>query len=345
MTTTLKLIDIEYLHVGLLFAAVAAVSWFAVGWLIKRLVARDIVDRPNDRSLHQGTSPRGGGLVIVVSLIIALGFMSLTSGRPQLFAYLAVLVFVWASVSWWDDKADLSPKFRLLVQLSFCIFTVFALGWVSHVLSANLLLFGPILSVVGLLWMANLYNFMDGLDGLAASQTIVASISLAFWFLMFGDLSLALVFTVLAASSYGFLLWNWNPAKVFMGDVGSISLGGFFGAIFIVGVTRYDISIISFFSLFGVFIADATITILRRAWHREKIWLPHRQHFYQRLANAGYPHSAIALGSVILMLICSVFATFGVIYRDMIEYSLMAIIFTLAAIAILVIVLEKRAKV
>jgi len=341
----LELIDIDYLQVGLLFALVAAVSWFAVGWLIKRLIARDIVDRPNDRSLHQGAIPRGGGLVIVASLLIALGVMSVISGRPQLFACLTALVFAWACLSWWDDKADLSPKFRLLVQLGFCIFTVFALGWVSYVFSVNLLFFGPVLSVIGLLWMANLYNFMDGLDGLAASQTIVASISLAFWFLMFGDLSMALIFTVLAASTYGFLLWNWNPAKVFMGDVGSISLGGFFGAIFIVGVTRYDISIISFFSLFGVFIADATLTIVRRAWRREKIWLPHRQHYYQRLANAGYSHSVIALGCLILMLICSVFATLGVIYHDMIVYSLIATIFTLAAAAVLVVVLEKRAKI
>ena len=332
------------LQIGLLFILVAALSWFAVGHLIDRLISKNIVDVPNDRSLHQGVIPRGGGLIIVASLLIALTVMSVISNRPQLFAALALIVVAWASLSWCDDKTDLSAKFRLIVQFCICVVSIFAFGWVDQVLGLGLGWFGPILSVIGLLWMANLYNFMDGLDGLAASQTIVASISMAFWFLVHGDWPLSTVCVVLAASSYGFLLWNWNPAKIFMGDVGSITLGGFFGTLFIIGVTRYGLSIISFLGLFGVFIADATITILMRARRGEKIWLPHRQHFYQRLANQGYAHSKIAIASVVLMLICSVLATLGVMYHDMIWLSLIAISLTIAVSAALVIYLEKRAK-
>ena len=129
-----------------------------------------------------------------------------------------------------------------------------------------------------------------------------------------------------------------------MGDVGSITIGGFYGTLFIIGVTRYDISIVSFFSLFAVFIADSTVTILVRCWRREKIWLPHRQHFYQRLAIAGYSHSAIALGGLILMLICSAFATLGVVERDMIGRSLFAITISLAVAALLIVYLENRTK-
>ncbi len=332
------------LLVASLLLVIIAISWFAIARLIDHLLARDIVDRPNHRTLHQGAIPRGGGLVIITMLIITLFVIALLSARPQLFVCLAGLVFAWAGLSWWDDRADLSPKFRIIIQLVICIFTVSALGWVSHLYSVNLFWLGPVLSVIGLLWMANLYNFMDGLDGLAASQTIIACITLAFWFLVLGDLELSLTCAILAASSYGFLLWNWSPAKIFMGDVGSISLGAFFGTIFIVGVTRFNLSIISFFGLFAVFIADATVTICIRVWRREKIWLPHRQHFYQRLANAGYAHSSIALAYIILMLICSVLATLGVIYHDMITHSLIAIIATLAIAAATIVYFEKRPK-
>jgi len=327
------------------FVITALVSWLAIRHLIGYLISKDIVDRPNDRTLHQGAVPRGGGLIIVVGLLSVLAWLAMTSNRQVLFGCLTGVILAWAALSWWDDKYDLSAGFRLLVQLSICIFTVAALGWVNRVYTLDLAWLGPILSVIGLLWMANLYNFMDGLDGLAASQTIVASISLAFWFFVYGDNQLALICVVVAASSYGFLLWNWSPAKIFMGDVGSISLGGFFGCVFIFGVTRYDISIISFFALFAVFISDATVTILMRCLRREKIWQAHRQHFYQRLANAGYPHSKIALGSLLLMVISSFFATLGVIERDMIGFSLLAIVSILVAAAVLVIYLENRAHI
>jgi Fuc2NAc and GlcNAc transferase len=330
-------------QIAFLFILVAVLSWLALRRLIPSLLVNNIVDLPNDRNLHQGVIPRGGGLVIITSLLIALIVAALISDRTSLFTGLAVIVFAWASLSWWDDKSDLTPKFRLLIQLVICILTVSAFGWVTQILGLSLSWFGPLLSVVGLLWMANLYNFMDGLDGLAASQTIVASISLAFWFFMHQDLALALVCVVVGASSYGFLLLNWNPAKIFMGDVGSIGLGGFFGTLFIIGSSRYDLSIVSFFVLFAVFIVDATATIIMRARRGEKIWLPHRQHFYQRLANAGYAHSKIALAGLILMLICSVFATLGVLYHDMIWLSLIAVLLITAVSAVLVIYLEKRA--
>lgn len=332
------------LTTGLIFILVVGITWFSVRWLIDRLLAKNIVDRPNERTLHQGVVPRGGGLVIVACLLSALAIMAAVSGRSPLFTCLAVLTCSWACLSWWDDKLDLSAKFRFLVQLFICVLTILALGWVTHVFDFSLFGLGPVFSVIGLLWMANLYNFMDGLDGLAASQTIIGSISLAFWFFMSGDQQLSIICVVLAASSYGFLLWNWSPAKIFMGDVGSISIGGFFGTLFIIGVTRHDLPITSFLALFGVFIADATVTILVRVWRREKIWLPHRQHFYQRLANSGYSHSNIALSGTVLMTICSVFATLGVIYRDMIAYSLIATVLVLGITAVLIVFLENRVK-
>lgn len=333
----------------LMAGAIAFGAWWSVGRLIDFLVSSDIVDRPNHRTLHQGAVPRGGGLVIIAGLLLTLAAAAIFGQRPTLFSGFGLLVFAWSALSWYDDRSDLSPRFRLLVQVGICLATIWALGWVSHVhspgsFSLPLSYMGPILSVIGLVWMANLYNFMDGLDGLAASQTIVASVTMAFWFYMFGDMSLALILFSLASLTYGFLLWNWNPARVFMGDVGSIGLGAFFGLIFIFGVTRYDVSILSFFSLFAVFIADSTSTIIMRALKQEKIWQAHRQHFYQRLATAGYSHAKIALSALVLMILCSLFATFGLLYHDMIVVSIMAIIILLIAAAALVIFLEKRSS-
>jgi len=328
-------------------AVIIVVSWFAIGRLIDYLVARDIVDRPDHRTLHKGAVPRGGGIVIIAGMLISLTVSALLGDRPLLFSSLCLTILSWSLLSWYDDTRGLSAKFRLLVQLLIAITSVFAFGWVSHIHNVNsfsleLSWLGPVLTVIGLVWMANLYNFMDGLDGLAASQAIVASLTLSFWFYMFGDIQLFIILLVLAALNYGFLLWNWNPAKIFMGDIGSIGLGAFFGLIFVIGVTRYDVSILSFFSLFAVFIADSTITIIMRAYRREKIWQPHKKHYYQRLANAGCSHSSIAVAELILMIICSLLATFGLIYHDMIAVSITTIVIVFLVCVVVVHLIERR---
>lgn len=297
------------------------VSWFSVGRLRHYLLAKGIVDTPNERSMHEGQVPRGGGIVIVTMLAVVLLWLSISSARPMLFLGLWLTVLLWSGLSWWDDKHNLSPKLRLLLQLTFTMLGVSAFGWVDNVqLSADLRIplawFGFVLTFVGMLWLANLYNFMDGMDGFAAAQTIIASLTLSFWFWAMGDLEIALVCLVLAGASYGFLIWNWRPAKIFMGDVGSITLGAFFASLIIIGTSRFDIPVISMVMLFGVFVVDASITILRRISKREKFWLPHRQHYYQRLGLAGMAHDKIVILSIVLMLFCSLLATLSLIYRD-----------------------------
>ncbi len=333
------------LLLALIFVVIATLSWWLVARLIKILIVRDIVDRPNHRTLHQGAVPRGGGLVIVLALVLALMCVAVTSLRPVFFLSLTFLVLAWAALSWWDDKHDLSPRYRLAVQLILCCLTVSGFGWVDQIYGFQLGIVGAFISLIGVLWMANLYNFMDGLDGLAAAQTIIASSTLSFWFYISGDASLAIVCLVLAAASYGFILHNWSPATIFMGDVGSITIGAFFGILIIVGSVWHDISVLSFISLFAVFIVDSSFTIVRRALRREKIWLPHRQHFYQRLASAGYSHSYIALAAIILMILCSLLATLSVAYHDTIEFSVLGVLISLIAAIFAVIQLERRASI
>lgn len=321
---------------------VAGLSWWSLGYLIKMLVRKEIVDRPNERTLHQGVVPRGGGLVIVAALLLGLLLCTFFSGQSLFFGTLTLLMFSWATLSWVDDNRDLSPRLRLFIQLFLATITILAFGWVENILSIKLAWFGLALSLVGIVWMANLYNFMDGIDGLAGSQSVVASITLSFWFYISGASFLALLCLVLSASSYGFVLRNWRPAQIFMGDVGSITLGAFFGTLIIIGVSRYDMSVLSFVSLFAVFIVDASVTILRRASRGEKIWLPHRQHYYQRLATAGYDHSKIVLAAVCLMVLCSVLATIGMAYHDMIVVSTMSTCVLLVVVLGVVHFLVKR---
>lgn len=321
-----------------LLTVVVFISWWATKHLINVLLKHQIVDTPNDRSMHRGNVPRGGGIVIAVCLILTLIVVGLVSQRYQVFGALTVLVLAWAMLSGWDDRHDLSPRKRIVFQLSFAFFSIAALGYVSTIQinstsSIWLASFGAIATFIGIVWLANLYNFMDGMDGLAATQTIVAGVTLSFWFWQVGDPHLGLACLVLAAASYGFLLHNWQPASIFMGDVGSVTIGAFFALMIIYANTRYQIPVLSFVLLFGVFVFDATVTMVRRIMHREKIWLPHRTHFYQRLALAGVGHSKVVTMATILMVFCSMIASYTVIDHDRIVSGSAVVLLVLASAA------------
>jgi len=305
----------------ILAVSVCFITWVSIKYLIDYLRAKNLVDQPNERTLHQGAVPRGGGIVIVSWLIVSLTVSAFYTGRFSFFIGLASLIGGWAWLAWSDDRKDLSPRFRLITQLVLAVLTVFMFGWVNHLGGLVLGWSGAVLTVIGIVWLANLYNFMDGMDGLAASQSIIGAITLGFWFYMAANHQLAITCLVVAASSYGFLLWNWQPAKIFMGDVGSISLGAFFATMIVLAENRHDFPVISLMLIFAVFISDATITIVLRALRKEKIWLPHRSHFYQRLANIGVSHKKIVSAAIFMMLICSLIATITVLYRDMMETS------------------------
>lgn len=333
----------------LLLLFVVLCSWWLLGRLTQILQARSIVDQPNERSLHQGQVPRGGGLVIVFFLLLGLLGMGIWGTRPQTFAGLFGLLLGWALLSWWDDRHDLSPRHRFGVQLVLAVCTVLAFGYIddvqlSEAVYVPLGLFGAFCSVVGILWLTNLYNFMDGMDGLAASQTIVACLTFAVWLWAANDVALSVCCLILAAASYGFLLRNWHPASIFMGDVGSITIGAFFATLFVYLNTRYEVPLLALLILFAVFIADASVTILRRLLKGEKIWLPHRTHFYQRAAALGFAHDRIVLVSVVLMLLCAVLASFVVADRDRIPMAVGAISILLAATMLAVAGLERARK-
>ena len=329
---------------SLLFVVVATVSWFGVRHLIKMLSERGIVDEPNNRTMHQGAVPRGGGLVIVGFLLLGIIAAIFIGERPYLFSALGLLLFAWAALSWVDDKFGLSPFRRGLVQLILASVSVFLLGWVDRVMGWHLGFFGPVLSVFGIVWMANLNNFMDGMDGLAASQAIVASSTLGMWFYFLGDYELALVCLFTVAACYGFLLLNWHPAKIFMGDVGSITLGAFYGCMIIIAADRHEVPVLSLMLVFAVFVFDATYTVIRRVIKKEKFWLPHRSHWYQRAGLAGVPHKIVVLLSVCLMVLSSLFATISLLYRDIITEMIALTVLILAITAAVIVGIENKAS-
>jgi len=330
------------LHFALAFLASFIASWLAVRWLITYLARNNIVDSPNERSMHSGDIPRGGGLVIAGAVLLCLLILAVTGERPQFFGGLALCIGSWAALSWSDDKFDLSPKLRFSIQIAIASLTVVLFGWVDRFVGIDLAWAGPVFSVFGLLWLANLNNFMDGMDGLAASQAIIGSLTFTVWFAYLGDWQLATVCITVVAASYGFLLWNWQPAKIFMGDVGSISLGALYATLIIIAANRHQIPVFSLLLIFAVFIGDATFTIINRIRKGEKFWLPHRSHFYQRAGLAGVKHANVVLVAIIMMALCSVFATLSVLYRDTIALLGGVTLVMLSAAGYWVVMIEKR---
>ena len=327
-----------------LFLAVVVLSWVSIRGLIGMLIKRNMVDNANDRSMHQGAIPRGGGLVIVAALLSSTLFWTVCSDRPLFFVSLFLVLLGWASLSWMDDKYDLSALLRGTIQLVLSALSVFLFGWVNSVLEFELQEFGPVISVIGIVWIANLNNFMDGMDGLAASQCIIANITLGLWFFFLGDVELASVCLVAIAATYGFLLWNWHPAKIFMGDVGSITLGAFYGCLIVIASDRHEVPVISSVLVFAVFIFDATYTLIKRAVNREKFWLAHRSHWYQRAGLASVPHNQVVLAAAGLMCLCSLFATISLLNP---RYSLLMVSLTFAmliSVCFVILRVEKRSN-
>ncbi len=253
---------------------------------------RGQLDVPGIRSSHRHPTPRGGGAAIVLTIAIAIGILHATGYSPFTAGFYIAAALI-AVCGWLDDVYDMSPVIRLSVHLIAGILVVAtAPEPVFGIMTCPSWLWYP----AALLWIValiNIYNFLDGIDGYAAVQAIVAGVGI--W-ICYSDPGIRLVAAITAAASIGFLPFNWHPAKVFMGDTGSTSLGFLFAALpFYIRSTPFDVSIFLTTALLWLFLADGTYTIGRRVLRLEKIWEPHRSHLYQRLNIAGWSHSRIVV--------------------------------------------------
>ena len=269
---------------------------------------RRILDHPSDRSLHHHPVPRTGGLAVLGAGLVGMVLWSpiipdTQSSSGSLLLGLIPLVVV----SFLDDLYDLSIKWRLLAHV-WAAALVLA-GYAPNSFDLSVFAFpvpawiSGMVALLFTIWMINLYNFMDGMDGFAGGMAVIGFSTLA-W-LGRTDESFAGICLTVAAASAGFLVHNFPPAKIFMGDTGSTTLG-FLAAACILwgsksGLFPFWVAIL----VFSPFIVDATVTLLRRLLRGEKIWEAHRTHYYQRLVLLGWGHRWTVLAEYVLMLACA----------------------------------------
>jgi len=252
------------------------------------------MDHPNERSLHATPTPRIGGLGVMAGVLVASLWMADSALLPVMLG-----AFALAALSLLDDMRGLPVHVRFLahfVAATACLLALGINGWS---------LLGGTLAVV---WMTNLYNFMDGADGLAGGMATIgfAALALAAWG---GDApGLAVFCAAIAAAALAFLYFNFPPARVFMGDAGSIPLGflaAVLGAVGVVeGIWSWGFPLV----VFSPFIVDASVTLARRALRGEKVWQAHRSHYYQRVVLLGASHRQLAVAAYGLMLAMSALA-------------------------------------
>ena len=283
---------------ALLPAAVAVATgvfcWLATGALIPILRRRGMLDYPNERSSHFDPTPRGGGIAVTISILLAWIALHKVGLVASSFVSIALGTSLLAFVSWIDDLRGLSPGMRLVAQGAAVTIGILVLPSTRSALEAWL---GSTLFFVaaGLVWVwwINLFNFMDGIDGLAVSEAAAICSGLLLFALVGdgADPAAALLAAGIIGAATGFLVWNWSPARIFLGDVGSVPLGYLSGFLLLDLASRGRWKIALILPLY--FLADATITLLRRLLAGERVWEPHRQHFYQQAVRNGLPHSAV----------------------------------------------------
>jgi Fuc2NAc and GlcNAc transferase len=303
-------------------------------------VSHGLLDVPNERSSHTRPTPRGGGVAIVATC--AAGFALLAALQridAALFAALSGGLVV-AGVGFLDDRRPLPAFIRLAAQAAVAAWAVAWFGGLpalrvgAHVVSFGWL--GYVFATLGMIWAVNLFNFMDGIDGIAASEAIfVALAGAAVTLARGGSTGVALAAVVFAAACGGFLPWNWPPARIFLGDVGSGYLG-YVIVVLAVAATRDDPAALwVWLILGGAFFTDATVTLVRRALRHERVHQAHRSHAYQWLARRWDSHTKVTLSvaaiNLVWLLPCAVLATLRP------EYSLFCAITALGVLAVLAI--------
>ncbi|MHB1657168.1 MAG: MraY family glycosyltransferase [Burkholderiales bacterium] len=264
------------------------ISVLAVRLFSGSYAARLAMDLPNQRSLHTAPIPRTGGLGVATG--VACGWALAGSAVPvPVWAGAAALI----AVSFLDDRYGLPAAVRFLVHGVIACWLVLALGVAPG---------WAVVAVLLMVWMTNLYNFMDGADGLAGGMAVSGFGVYALVWAYQGEVGLGVASAVVAVAALGFLLFNFPPARVFMGDAGSIPLGFLAAAFGLLGIVRQAWPVWFPLLVFAPFVLDATVTLTRRGLRGEKVWQAHKQHYYQRLIRMGWSHRRTALVEYGLML-------------------------------------------
>jgi Fuc2NAc and GlcNAc transferase len=322
----------------LAFAVVAAA--LLTGLVRRMAVGRGVLDVPNPRSSHQVPTPRGGGLAVVLAVTVSLLLLALRGLlRWDLFVALAVGGLTVALIGFVDDRRPLSAAVRLSVHFAAALWALVCLGGLPALDVGGVLVasgwVGYALGALGIVWALNLFNFMDGIDGIAASEAAFVGLGgAALSMLAGGAAEVALGGLVLAAACLGFLTWNWPPASIFLGDVGSGYLGYVIAVLAVADARGQPAALWIWLILGGVFVVDATVTLVRRTLRRERVSQAHCSHAYQWLARSWGSHLRVTLVVLLVDLLwllpCAGFAALHPRYAALIAVLALAPLTVLA---------------
>ena len=279
-----------------LFSGLALLSCAGTKLYINYARQKAILDIPNERSSHTLPTPRGGGVVFVALFLAFILLCPFFFPREaSLWLALSGGGLAVTAVGWIDDRKNIPAPLRLAVHSIAVIWVLYQLGGMPSLslgfTSLPLGMLGSILAFLGGVWMINLYNFMDGIDGLAAGEAVLVASAGA---LLTTGTPVSFALFALAASVLGFLIWNWSPAKVFMGDAGSGFLGFTFFCFALSTENTNTLPLLTWAVLVSVFAVDTTLTLVTRARHRKRLSEAHRDHLYQQFIKAGSKHSTVS---------------------------------------------------
>lgn len=323
--------------------SLTVLSYICIGVFIKYATRKNFLDLPNLRSSHLVPTPTGGGMVFPILwsvFLLALYFIGYI--RPDYLLILLPPVFLIGITSFLDDKYCLSARLRFIAQLAAVIYSVIAIGGLSELnlgfISVHWSFIGYIFVILALLWSINLYNFMDGIDGIAAVEALFVFGFGGYFVWQAGGFGLACIIWSMAAIVAGFLLWNKPPAKIFMGDAGSTLLGFLVVMFGLLGEIYYKVPFLLWIILYGVFLFDATITLVRRFYHGDTWYQAHRLHAYQRLQLKHWSHKKILLWVVLLNIVLAIFACLAFSFQ---YYMLILLIISIMVLAIIYMFIER----
>ncbi|MBI4434689.1 glycosyltransferase family 4 protein [Candidatus Uhrbacteria bacterium] len=298
------------------FLAVATASAILTGIVYRHAVARQWLAMPNTRSSHAVPTPSSGGIGLAIVALGVFAILGVTGALPASIALALVgggaLV---AIIGWVDDRRQLPARVRIATHIIAAVWAVWWIGGPDTIslgtTAVPLGVWGVPLAVLAVVAFSNLYNFMDGIDGLIGTQAVLAGGILALLSFIGGASAIAASYGTLAAVAFGFLVWNWHPAKIFMGDVGSVLLGFSFAVLAVASERAQAVPALTWITIFAVVIVDAGFTTIRRALRGERWYEAHRMFSYQRAVQAGHRHSTVVLGVLALDVVLVLLAVAG----------------------------------
>lgn len=293
-----------------------------------------VFDVPNKRSSHVKPTPRGGGFAVWIAILAGVGVANYLT---EYSFHTSFVLLLWSLplviVSLWDDFVNVPAIIRLSVQFLVVFGTLF---WLSSFFAMS-----PFLMVslaIGWVWFINLYNFMDGIDGITSIETVMITIGvMSLSLVAFIDKELFLLSFIISMSALGFLFWNWSPAKIFLGDVGSVFLGFIVGGVLCIlaGQGHWIAALI----LSMYYLLDSTVTLALRVFQGKKFWQAHKEHFYQQAVQSGMSHEQVTRDVLFLDVFMIVLAVMSIKW---VEISVYLFVISIIASALLLCRFRKK---